>query len=220
LDFDVEATVLDQQFKFSSEPPPRKIATVVKETKGLVLIDSEKEVTEALYHADCGGMTESPDNVWGGKHELHTQQDSPHRSRHWQVEFERQGLVQKFTQYFGLNRTPNLRSLQAVGRSAGGRVKEIRVDLSDAGVKQISSQEFRSIVGYDKIPSANFRISWLGPRLHISGQGSGHGVGLCQLGARAMAEQGKTFREILNFYYPKSAIAQLDSKRLVVGNIE
>lgn len=209
LDFDIESTVVDQQFRFIPEAGPKKVLNVIAQTRDMVLVDDSQAVYEALYHADCGGMTESPDNVWGGKNAAEAHADNPHRSRHWQVELERQSLVNKFTQYFGLSRTANLRSLQAVGRSPAGRVKEIRVDLSDAGVKEISSQEFRKIVGYDQIPSANFQMSWWGRMLHIAGLGQGHGVGLCQLGARAMAEQGKTFREILNFYYPRTHIARL-----------
>lgn len=210
LEFDVESSVIDQQFKFTTDASPKKVLNIISQTKDMVLVDDNKSVFEALYHADCGGMTETTDNVWGGKSNLETRADSPHRSRHWQVELERQSLVNKFTQYFGLPRTANLRSLQAVGRSPGGRVKEIRVDLSDAGVKEISSQEFRKIVGYDQLPSANFQMSWWGKMLHIAGLGQGHGVGLCQLGARAMAEQGKNFREILEFYYPRTHLTRLN----------
>jgi stage II sporulation protein D len=208
LQFDVETSVLDQQYKFTRQPS-KKVERVVTATKDLVLMDDTFDVQEALYHADCGGMTETSNNVWGGKTEVQAHVDNPHPSRRWKVEFERQSLINKFTDYYGLNHKANLRSLQAVGRSPAGRVKEIRVDLSDAGVKQISSQEFRKIVGYDQIPSANFQISWWGRVLQIVGLGQGHGVGLCQLGARAMAEQGKSFREILSFYYPRMHVAHL-----------
>jgi stage II sporulation protein D len=208
LQYDVEASVLDQQYKFIANPS-KKIARVIDQTKDMVVMDETFDVKEALYHADCGGMTETSANVWGGKTEVRAQADSPHRSRHWQVELARQSLIDKFSQYYGLHRKANLRSLQAVGRSPAGRVKEIRVDLSDAGVKEISSQEFRKIVGFDQVPSANFQISWWGRMLHIAGLGQGHGVGLCQLGARAMAERGKSFREILGFYYPHTHVARL-----------
>lgn len=209
LDFDVETSVVDQQFKFTPAPPSKKVSSVIAQTKDLVLVDDHRAVYEALYHADCGGMTETPENVWGGKNAVEAHADSPHPSRHWQVDLKRKSLVEKFTRYFGLDHAANLRSLQAVGRSPAGRVKEIRVDLSDAGVKEISSQEFRKIVGYEEIPSTNFQMSWWGKMLHIAGLGQGHGVGLCQLGARAMAEQGKSFRTILKFYYPSAHIARM-----------
>jgi len=41
------------------------------------------------------------------------------------------------------------------------------------------------------------------------GRGFGHGVGLCQTGAENMARQGKTVRDILNWYYPGARITTL-----------
>ena len=41
-----------------------------------------------------------------------------------------------------------------------------------------------------------------GDRIIFNGRGSGHGVGLCQIGAEVMGEEGKSYREILSFYYP------------------
>ena len=45
--------------------------------------------------------------------------------------------------------------------------------------------------------------------LHIEGRGVGHGLGLCQLGAAAMAAHGATFAEILTHYYPNTALAHV-----------
>ncbi len=40
----------------------------------------------------------------------------------------------------------------------------------------------------------------------VKGRGFGHGVGMSQWGAQMMAEQGKTYKEILQFYYPGTKI--------------
>jgi stage II sporulation protein D len=40
----------------------------------------------------------------------------------------------------------------------------------------------------------------------LDGTGMGHGIGLCQSGAKAMAEEEANFRQILSHYYPKSTI--------------
>jgi stage II sporulation protein D len=45
-----------------------------------------------------------------------------------------------------------------------------------------------------------------GEQTILRGIGHGHGIGLCQAGARAMAEQGADFREILAHYYPNTVI--------------
>ncbi|PSQ67862.1 MAG: sporulation protein, partial [Bacteroidetes bacterium QH_1_64_81] len=44
----------------------------------------------------------------------------------------------------------------------------------------------------------------------FEGRGHGHGVGLNQWGAHAMAQQGNSYREILLFYYTGAQIQQLD----------
>jgi stage II sporulation protein D len=47
-----------------------------------------------------------------------------------------------------------------------------------------------------------YDVSDAGDRLMFHGRGSGHGVGLCQVGAEVMGEEGHSYREILSFYYP------------------
>jgi stage II sporulation protein D len=60
----------------------------------------------------------------------------------------------------------------------------------------------RCALGWDKIRSDLYDVRNVGGQLIFSGRGSGHGVGLCQAGAEEMAREGKTYRDILNFYYP------------------
>ena len=50
--------------------------------------------------------------------------------------------------------------------------------------------------------SACFAIAWRGGQFVITTRGYGHGVGLSQQGARAMAEGGASWREILTYYFP------------------
>ena len=54
---------------------------------------------------------------------------------------------------------------------------------------------------------ANSTLSTLHFKLH--GRGWGHGVGLCQIGAAVMGAQGKTYDEILLFYYRNAEIKRL-----------
>jgi stage II sporulation protein D len=210
LPYDVEGGVADQQFKFLLNRSSKNVDGALKDTKDLVLYDEKSHVYEALYHADCGGMTEDAVNVWGGTAAAR-HADCPHPSRKWETDLARKSLVEQFITYFRLSKHAGLKSLQAVGRSQAGRVKEIRVDFTEGAPRTISSQEFRKIVGYDRVPSSNFQLNWLGPQLKIAGLGQGHGVGLCQLGAKAMASAGKTAEEILKFYYPKTRLEKLQT---------
>jgi stage II sporulation protein D len=83
-------------------------------------------------------------------------------------------------------------SPKSTGKTAQLRAEDLRLAIDPTGAK---------------IQSASCTIVSLKDEfMFVAGCGFGHGVGLCQYGARQMARQGKTAQEILNFYYPNSRI--------------
>lgn len=61
--------------------------------------------------------------------------------------------------------------------------------------------------GWDRIPSNNYESKTdADGDVALSGQGRGHGIGLCQVGAAGMARDGKDFRAILEHYFPNTTI--------------
>ena len=79
-----------------------------------------------------------------------------------------------------------------LSRSATGRATRVQLDgrVMDAVL-------FRERVGYSKLKSLWFEVSGSA----LSGHGFGHGAGMCQWGAKVLADQGLTFRQILSHYY-------------------
>ena len=75
---------------------------------------------------------------------------------------------------------------------------------SDEGARLAVTQR----LGWSTVPSNDFSFTRKGDGLLLAGLGNGHGIGLCQAGARAMAESGAGFREILEHYYPNTDIVQ------------
>ena len=81
----------------------------------------------------------------------------------------------------------------------------------------ISAQNFRNWIGAAKIRSTSFRIRKLQESLsdvgvrrwEVLGHGSGHGVGMCQWGAKVMGEKGFKMEKILRYYYPQARIQKL-----------
>lgn len=67
-------------------------------------------------------------------------------------------------------------------------------------------------LGWDSVPSNDFIVQEEGDHVVLHGTGHGHGIGLCQSGAKAMAEAGATFHEILAHYYPNAAIISIPLK--------
>jgi stage II sporulation protein D len=61
-------------------------------------------------------------------------------------------------------------------------------------------------LGWAAVPSNDFTTRKENDEFILQGAGQGHGMGLCQSGAKAMAEEGADFRQILNRYYPNTTI--------------
>ena len=68
---------------------------------------------------------------------------------------------------------------------------------------------FRQIRSDLDLRSAFFSVVVEGENIVLKGRGYGHGVGLCQEGAMAMAAKGFTFRQIIDFYYTGVVIADI-----------
>ena len=96
-------------------------------------------------------------------------------------------------------RTPSLRA--AVVTVHGSR-----------GSARLRGNDFRRMIGYDTVKSTLFAVAVDGQTARFSGRGYGHGVGMCQWGAKGMAEQGYTARQILEFYYPGAVLGSLDAR--------
>ena len=75
---------------------------------------------------------------------------------------------------------------------------------------RMSASSFRFAVGgelgWDTIRSDHFEVRSSSGQLLFEGFGAGHGVGLCQRGAEQMGTAGRTYGEILAFYYPGTVL--------------
>ncbi len=63
-------------------------------------------------------------------------------------------------------------------------------------------------LGWNAVPSNNFTAREVGGEVVLQGVGQGHGIGLCQRGAKAMAREGQNFRQILDHYFSNTAVVQ------------
>lgn len=66
-------------------------------------------------------------------------------------------------------------------------------------------------LGWDKVPGTRFSISRTSDgMIEFRSTGAGHGVGMCQWGANEQARQGRTYKDILKYYFPLGEIRQVD----------
>ena len=73
----------------------------------------------------------------------------------------------------------------------------------------LSVADFRRIVGRNIVRGGRFECRRDGDDFFFTGRGSGHGAGLCQYGAKGQADSGRSYKDILSFYYQNVNLAKL-----------
>lgn len=166
--FDVDSTIIDQVYKFLAEMETHpeykvKLMRAVKETRGEVLVDSRDRIIKAFYSADCGCQTEDPKYVWGKVETYESVKDPTCKKRkpaNWKITLDRQEVRGKLLAAFGLGEESSLRGLHIGGRTPSGRVAEVIASVSTANSRlekrNLNSQEFRRIFGFQRIRSTDF----------------------------------------------------------------
>jgi stage II sporulation protein D len=179
----------------------------VEETRGEVLTHGG-QIAEALYHANCGGVTAN-----GSQPYLKSVRDTPgHRRRgaafcsgsknySWSTSMPRSEFEQKLAQLAGREKV-GLRSLRLENDRVSGRVRKVHVNTRQ-GSFTIAGTDFRFGIG---LKSTLFELSLRGNKVVVDGRGWGHGSGMCQDGAIGMARKGYSYRQILMHYYSGVAL--------------
>ncbi len=180
-----------------------------KATAGLVLFDG-KAPAAIYYSASCGGRTELPSAVWPGSsnppHLPSRDDDACRGFPAWSAELAAADL-QRALAAAGIRGT--LRDMRIASRNASGRVDKLV--LEGMTPSEISGQDLRMAVGptlgWLRILSANFELRRVDAAYRFAGRGSGHGVGMCVIGAMHRAEAGESAASILAQYYPGLRVA-------------
>lgn len=194
-----------------------------RSTAGQVLT-FKGNLIDAVYSASNGGRTASNESVWGthslpylrSRKDPYDADMSPHANWTWEME---EGKVEKaVSNAFGLD----VRSIKVVETAKDGRVT--RVELKGRGSsKTVSGSAFRAALarsfGAMTVKSTYFDLVEKRGRYVVSGRGFGHGVGLSQWGAHAMALSGRSYEEILGFYYDGVRLESMPQRAALVTEI-
>lgn len=199
--FDITSSVLHQVYKGNN--PHVLISYAVRETQGEILTYGGKPI-EALYHSTSGGKTESAEDVFGrGYPYMKPVESNCELSPYyvWEKKIPREEVEKALA-------IKDIRDIVITSYTSTGRVKEVTVEAeSDRPV--VKATDLRKLLGWARLPSTNFTVKVSGNLVIFEGKGYGHGVGLCQWSALQMARDGKTYKEILSFFYP-GTVLQLD----------
>ncbi len=207
--YHLEATVADQVYKGTEFDST--ITSAVTATYGEVLLQDGLLVS-TFFHSACGGSTEDPGDVWPDRAthgnrivECGFCDDSPYES--WSVDLSPEELVTAL-QGYGHPSVREVTGIHVAERTNSDRIRKLEI-ATDVGSVPLSGQDFREMVGYMRVKSAGFDVQVAGNAFRLTGTGFGHGVGMCQHGARGMAAAGEDYRAILERYFPAASVAKI-----------
>jgi stage II sporulation protein D len=198
--YDVDSGVTDQVYGGTGKEDARS-RRAVEETRGEMLLYQGNPIF-AVYSSCCGGRTEDGENMWAGTFpylrnaECAYCLDSPHFLWNYSIDGDRLASALGG----GAASEARISGLDIDERSPSRRVLRLFIQ-TERSRRLISGKDFRRLLGYDQLRSTNFILTAKDGGFLFSGLGWGHGVGLCQWGARGMAEAGADYRTILRSYY-------------------
>lgn len=209
-EYDLMAGTQDQVYRGRNRVDQR-VQEAVEATRGLVLTHRNAPIL-AAFSSTAAGPTEDAINVWSKDLPYLKGVDCPFDANspyyQWRVAIKIQELEASLKRSGMVVGT--IASVTPFTFSRAGRVTALRI-LHSQGELILRGEELRRAVGYTAIPSALFEVESVGREVVLAGRGAGHGVGLCQWGAKELAELGYPFGSILQYYFPGT---QLQERRL------
>ena len=206
--YDIDSTQRNQVYN-GLESSTYKTSRAVRSTRSLVLTYKNKLIS-ALFHSSSGGMTENSQDVWKNEYPYLSSVkdfDKNNPKLRWQKNFSSEELQKIFPKIGGIKK------IEILNITNTGRVKNVKI-VGKYGSDQISGVDIRKRMN---LKSTFMRFKFIEDKKYISdndnsnipieknlivlGQGSGHGVGMSQWGARYMASKGQKAERILKHFY-------------------
>jgi stage II sporulation protein D len=187
----------------------------VEETRGLYLTFAGRPIP-GYFHDNCGGRTAAVQDVWGAPAAPYLQsvEDlycTTASRAHWTYRIKRELLGRCLRTAGWIHGSDALDSLRVAVFDRSGRADQIAIEGNRTF--WVPASEFRQALvramKTEVLPSTKFLIERDHGDFIFEGRGWGHGVGLCQSGAIAMANAGKNYHEILDHYYPGTRLERL-----------
>lgn len=198
--YDLTATTKDQcyitidemknKWKNNYDKYYNKIKKDVYSTEGEYLTYNG-DVIIAFYFSISNGYTENVENVFSQKLDYLVSVDSSFDNKYSYKESEKEIKLKDFLNKLGIKDT-KIEKI-SIERYNTGRVKTIKVNN-----KLFKGTNFRTKLG---LRSTDFEIKYDTNKVYITTKGYGHGVGMSQYGANAMADLGYKYEDILKYYY-------------------
>ncbi|MGW6384742.1 stage II sporulation protein D [Peribacillus butanolivorans] len=178
-----------------------KIQKAVDATKGQILTYDEKPI-DASFFSTSNGYTENSEDYWGNKTPYLKSVESPWDIQSPKFQYQTTIQVSKFEELLGIKLNNDVNIGTVISKSKGNRIKFF--EIND---KKYSGKTIRDKL---KLNSSDFTFKREGSKVIINTKGNGHGVGMSQYGANGLAQEGKNYKDIINYYYQDVTISSVE----------
>jgi stage II sporulation protein D len=161
------------------------------DTRGEVILGPDTLPIIAAFHSNCGGETTPSEDVWLTPQPYLKKVTDPHCLASRNARWNQTISIDKWVEYLkksGFTGDASLLNFSQITRSTAYKAGTFSMPL-------------RQIRNEFNLRSTFFSVTVAGDSVILKGRGYGHGVGLCQEGAMAMAAKGFNYRQIIGFYY-------------------
>ena len=188
------------------------VCKVVDGTSGIVATYHDYPI-EVFYHSTCGGRTETSEDLWGtGFPYLQSVKcdfcgSSPYYL--WTYTMPIEDLVEIVNKLGG--NFDCITDISCPKKTKSERAKYFIFSDNESEISfNVTGKDLRMTIGPNKLKSLLItRIELDGFNIIFTGHGFGHGVGLCQYGAKRLAEMGYSYTNILNYYFRDIKLTKL-----------
>jgi len=188
-----------------------RLVSAVGATSGLIITHRGVPV-DPVYHSTCGGSTENSEDVWSTAIPYLRSvacdwcRSSPRYKNTIQMSIEDLGRrLGDPVAIPTLARQEGRKFIEILKASPTGRAQLVRV-----GDLTLKAVDFRSALG---LSSTKFGWRLAGSNIIFECEGYGHGVGLCQYGANAMAKEGRQASDIIRYYFSGTIVMPMFETR-------
>ena len=185
------------------------------ETEGIILSTKSGAINPIFFNAKCGGRTLRPDQVWQNKEEGYQSVNCPFchdvGPKGWDLSLSKERMLSFFQWAY----EKNYLTEKVVGKLTSfilvpDNLDRFTLNFYINGKPYIIEKSLlRNYFGGVIFPSNTFSLKPTARGFQVQGEGLGHGVGLCQMGALAMAQRGWSYKKILAHYFPHHVLKKL-----------
>jgi len=180
-------------------------------TSGRVIIDRDSMLIVSAFHGNCGGVTASSSSVWVAKYPYLISIKDPWCSYSGSSEWRASVPLSEWNAFLRTKKVEPGQETELYSPEGSQPVRAVGNNI--AGI-HISREDVRQRFN---LRSSFYSLTFSGDSIIIVGRGYGHGVGLCQDGAKAMAASKMKHDQITGFYYPGTTVTEIKNARRIPG---